>query len=533
MRDADAALLFDFNGVIVDDEEQHRLALEEVLAEEGIALTREQYYSDYLGYDDRMSLVAAFQHAGRPLPAVRVGRLVAEKSRRYERLLEGSLTLVPGASEFVTRAADRFRLGVVSGALRREIDLVLDRTGLRGHFDVIVSAEDVARCKPDPAGYLAARAALGREGSPLPALRCDRGLAARSRRRARRRHPLCDACDEPPAGRARRRRRGVALVLGPRSRRALGAGGGVNSAADAPPPVVPGFVRIGPDEVTPLMFAGLQTGAVLARADVGVLAVTGPGAVLCVQGLLTNDIEKPGDDAFVYGALLTPKGMIVVDGWAGRHATTVTYTVPGAARERAFALLGRSLPPRLARPRDQSSEVAVYRLAGPHALVIAQAAGLTERLVAAGAIAAGGAALECARILAGWPRLGAEVDEKTIPQEVRFDEVGGVSYTKGCYTGQETVSRLHFRGHVNRYLRGLLFDAAPEDGAAEVLYMDREVGRVTSVMWAPEPGITGGGRWIGLALLRREVAAGAVVRAARGDARVVDLPFAVPFTAPA
>ena len=172
MRDADAALLFDFNGVIVDDEEQHRMALEEVLAEEGIPLTREQYYSDYLGYDDRMSLVAAFQHAGRPLPAARVGRLVAEKSRRYERLLEGSLTLVPGASEFVTRAADRFRLGVVSGALRREIDLVLDRTGLRGHFDVIVSAEDVARCKPDPAGYLAARAALGREGSPLAAQRC-------------------------------------------------------------------------------------------------------------------------------------------------------------------------------------------------------------------------------------------------------------------------------------------------------------------------------------------------------------------------
>ncbi len=118
MRDADAALLFDFNGVIVDDEEQHRLALEEVLAEEGIALTREQYYSDYLGYDDRMSLVAAFQHAGRPLPAVRVGRLVAEKSRRYERLLEGSLTLVPGASEFVTRAADRFRLGVPLPARR-------------------------------------------------------------------------------------------------------------------------------------------------------------------------------------------------------------------------------------------------------------------------------------------------------------------------------------------------------------------------------------------------------------------------------
>ncbi len=348
--------------------------------------------------------------------------------------------------------------------------------------------------------------------------------------------------------------------------------------ADSPTPLMlPALVRLGPDEVTPLLFTALQGGAVLARADVGVLAVSGPGAVACVQGLLTNDIEKPGDDAFVYGALLTPKGMIVVDGWAARRGTTVTYTVPADGRERAFALLGRSLPPRLARPRDQSAEVAVFRLAGPHALAIAQAAGLdlppapgrlarltqgatiweiaratevapfalqitmpgreadhmTERLVRAGAVAAGGAALECARIIAGWPRLGAEVDDKTIPQEVRFDELGGVSYTKGCYTGQETVSRLHFRGHVNRYLRGLLLDAEPGNTSPAVVHLDHEVGRVTSVMWAPEPRVAGGGRWIGLAMLRREVAAGAVVRVAGADARVVELPFAVPFTAPA
>ena len=62
---------------------------------------------------------------------------------------------------------------------------------------------------------------------------------------------------------------------------------------------------------------------------------------------------------------------------------------------------------------------------------------------------------EAARILAGWPRLGAEIEERTLPQEVRYDEIGGVSYTKGCYTGQETVARLHFRGHTNRELRGL------------------------------------------------------------------------------
>src|SRR5207249_1848019 len=117
----------------------------------------------------------------------------------------------------------------------------------------------------------------------------------------------------------------------------------------------------------------------------------------------------------------------------------------------------------------------------------------SARLGAAGAVPADAATLELARILAGWPRLGAEVDDKTIPQEVRYDELGGVSYTKGCYTGQETVSRLHFRGHTNRYLRGLLFDAeppaAPADGWSSVTHLDRDVGRVTSLAWVPESGV--------------------------------------------
>lgn len=171
MRDASNALLFDFNGVIVDDEEQHRAALAELLAEQGIALTREQYYADYLGGDDRWCFVEAFRRAGKPVAADRLERLVAEKSRRYQRLIEQSLVLVPGAVEFVGRAAERFRLGLVSGALRREIELGLDRAALRRHFEVIVAAEDVESCKPDPAGYLAARAALDRRRA-LPARRC-------------------------------------------------------------------------------------------------------------------------------------------------------------------------------------------------------------------------------------------------------------------------------------------------------------------------------------------------------------------------
>jgi glycine cleavage system aminomethyltransferase T len=75
--------------------------------------------------------------------------------------------------------------------------------------------------------------------------------------------------------------------------------------------------------------------------------------------------------------------------------------------------------------------------------------------------------------------------------------------------------------------------AAPADGWSLVTHLDRDVGRVTSVAWVPEPAAAGTGRWIGLALVRRDVAAGAMVRAAGRDARVVDLPFAVPAVGPA
>src|SRR2546430_2622869 len=245
---------------------------------------------------------------------------------------------------------------------------------------------------------------------------------------------------------------------------------------------LPQVARVEPGEVTPALVTALYTGALVSRVEAGVVALTGPGAVTSFQGLLTNDVELPGDGSFVYGALLTPKGMIVVDGSAAPPRAAAAWSAPAPAAP----------PP---------------------------------------------AALELSRILAGWPRLGAEVDERTIPQEARFDEIGGVSYTKGCYTGQETVARLHFRGHVNRQVRGLLFDpeppAAPADGWSVVTYVDRDVGRVTSLAFVPETGVAGAGRWIGLALIRREVEPGSVVRAAGRDARVVDLPFAFPIAAPA
>src|SRR5437660_220493 len=133
------ALLFDFNGVIADDEEQHRAALGVVLAEEGLSLTPQQYYSDFLGFDDRRCLIEAFRRAGKTLPAMQLERLLAEKSRVYQDLIDRSLALVPGAADFVPRAAERFRLGVVSGALRQEVELVLGRAGLQRYFEVLVA----------------------------------------------------------------------------------------------------------------------------------------------------------------------------------------------------------------------------------------------------------------------------------------------------------------------------------------------------------------------------------------------------------
>jgi len=327
----------------------------------------------------------------------------------------------------------------------------------------------------------------------------------------------------------------------------------------------------------------LRAGAIVAPADVGTIDLLGPGegAITCFQGLLTSDIEKPGDGAFVYGALLTPKGMIVVDGWAARLGPRVRFTVPVEGRERAVTILQRSVPPRLARSTDRTEDTAVLRVAGAHAVAVMGAAGvpvphatnrvmegsaggipldvartsdvapfvfqltmaadqvgaMQGRLVGAGAHAATPAALELARILAGWPRLASEVDEKTIPQEVRFDEIGGVSYTKGCYTGQETVSRLHFRGHPNRHLRGLLFEtdppAAPASGWSAVTHEERDVGRVTSIAWLPDGGGSVLGRWIGLAIVRREVPPGATVRAAGREARLIELPFDAPRVTPA
>lgn len=160
------AVLFDFNGVLVNDEPQHCEALRRVLAAEGIALTREDYYAHYLGLDDRSGFVEAYRRAQRTLTTELLKYLVDTKSTIYLELVQSSLQLVPGAREFVRDAARHFRLGIVSGALRREIDTLLAHTDLAPHFEVIVAAGDVPHSKPNPASYLAALQAFGRRPPP-------------------------------------------------------------------------------------------------------------------------------------------------------------------------------------------------------------------------------------------------------------------------------------------------------------------------------------------------------------------------------
>jgi HAD superfamily hydrolase (TIGR01509 family) len=156
------AILFDFNGVIINDEPQHCEALIATLATYGYRLDREGYYREYLGFDDRECFRFTFERMGRTPDPTLISEAIERKAAMYERAIRASMELVPGSAEFIqAAAAEGYRLAVVSGALRREIELVLAEAGLREHFEQVVAAEDVDACKPDPAGYQAARDALG------------------------------------------------------------------------------------------------------------------------------------------------------------------------------------------------------------------------------------------------------------------------------------------------------------------------------------------------------------------------------------
>lgn len=149
------AILFDFNGVLVDDEPLHLELFQRVLGEEGIELSVDDYRTRYLGHDDSSCFADLLARAGRPATPDRLSRLIARKSAYYhQRIRADGFPIFPGAAELIADAVDaELMLGVVSGALRDEVEGALDQIGVRAHFKCLVCAEDVDRGKPDPEGY--------------------------------------------------------------------------------------------------------------------------------------------------------------------------------------------------------------------------------------------------------------------------------------------------------------------------------------------------------------------------------------------
>ena len=160
------AVIFDFNGVLLDDEPVHFALFQEVLRQEGVFITEDDYHSRYLGLDDRACFEAALNDGGQTADQVRLDGLIARKAKRYFEVAAQGLRFFPGAADCLTSLARRFPLAINSGALRPEIEFALDQLGLRDQVAVIVSAEETSRCKPDPEGYTLAYRGLLRSAAP-------------------------------------------------------------------------------------------------------------------------------------------------------------------------------------------------------------------------------------------------------------------------------------------------------------------------------------------------------------------------------
>ena len=168
------AVIFDFNGIIVDDEPIHFRLFQKVLGEEGIVLTEEAYYARYLGFDDRGAFSAGFRENGRPLDDSKLHRLIERKAAYYQDAIREQVVIFPGVKNLVASLDGILPLAVASGALRQEIGTILQTAGLLDHFDAIVSAEDVTRGKPEPEIFLKALAALNapQKNSPIESADC-------------------------------------------------------------------------------------------------------------------------------------------------------------------------------------------------------------------------------------------------------------------------------------------------------------------------------------------------------------------------
>jgi HAD superfamily hydrolase (TIGR01509 family) len=150
------AVVFDFDGVLADSELFHLQACQEVLSPLGVTLTREEYYANYLGYDDVQFFTRLGEAYGWNMDEQQLEALIAEKGRVFDECIESADVLYPEAARCVERLATAFPLGIASGALRHEIEAILRRGGLTAYFRFIVASGDTAHTKPAPDPYLLA-----------------------------------------------------------------------------------------------------------------------------------------------------------------------------------------------------------------------------------------------------------------------------------------------------------------------------------------------------------------------------------------
>jgi folate-binding protein YgfZ len=312
----------------------------------------------------------------------------------------------------------------------------------------------------------------------------------------------------------------------------------------------------------------------LDRCERGKLALTGAGAVEFLNGQVTNELADLAPGEGRYAAFLTHKGKMLGDlrilatgEGAGGAPVELQLDTERVALQELFDMIRRFKVGYDVELHKRTLERGLLSLIGPEsdrvagtdgpgpgadaramlpseehanvrveigaiaALAIRTDVGidllcdaadterLREALLARGAQAVSEQAAECVRIERGRPRYGADIDQSTIPQEAGLNE-RAVSFTKGCYVGQETVARLYYKGKPNRHLRGLRL-SAPVAGGEELRLGERTVGHVGSVALSPTLGP------IALALVRREAEPGDTVQVGEASvsAQVVELPF--------
>jgi HAD superfamily hydrolase (TIGR01509 family) len=170
------AIFFDLDGTLADTEPLHFDAFCEVFNSENVEVTRDEYFSRLIGYNDRDCFTVVLREHHKPFDAARISALMDKKAALYQAMIAGRDVLSPGAEEFVRKCAERFPLMIVTGTLRAEAELILGRAKLRGLFADVIAAEDVERGKPEPDGFLAGLGRLGFILRPRPSIRAEECL---------------------------------------------------------------------------------------------------------------------------------------------------------------------------------------------------------------------------------------------------------------------------------------------------------------------------------------------------------------------